>query len=49
LNLLPSPAVSKRDGNRAFGGILPDDVFIQFVDNFLGSQLRHDFNSVLSG
>ena len=35
-HLLAPPAVAQRDRDRALGGILADDMFVQFVDDFLG-------------
>ena len=34
VHLLPAPPVSKRDGNRPFCAVLPNNIFIQFSDNF---------------
>ncbi len=40
-HLLAAPAVAQRDRDRALGGVLPDDMFIQFVNDFLGGHVRH--------
>ena len=37
----PPPAVAQRDGAGALGGILSDDVFIEFMHDFLRRHLRH--------
>ena len=36
-DLLPAPAVPERDGHRALGARLPDDVLVELVDDFLRS------------
>ena len=33
--ILPTPSISKRDGDRLLGARLADDVLVEFVDNFL--------------
>ena len=38
---LPTPAVAQGNGHRALGLRLPDDVFIQFGNDVLGSQCLH--------
>ena len=35
-DLLTAPTIAQRDGNRALGPILTDDVLIEFRDNFTG-------------
>ncbi len=35
-HLLAPPAVAQRDGDGFLGVVLPDDVFVEFVDDFLG-------------
>ena len=35
-NLLATPAVAQSNSDRAFGAILPDDVFVEFRNNFTG-------------
>ena len=37
----PPPAVAQRDGNGTLGGILADDVFVQFLGDLSGGHLRH--------
>ena len=39
LNLLPAPAIPEGDGDGLFGLFLSDDIFIQFLDDFLRGQL----------
>src|SRR3546814_11456199 len=39
LELLPPPAVAQRDGDRALGVLLSDDVLVESGDDRLGSQL----------
>jgi hypothetical protein len=36
LDLLAAPAVAQRDGHRALGAGLADDVLVEFGDDFLG-------------
>ena len=38
-HLLPAPAIAQRDRDGAFGGLLPDDVFVEFGDNLLGGHV----------
>jgi hypothetical protein len=40
-DLLPAPAVAQRDGHRALGLVLPDDVLVELVDDFLRGHLAH--------
>src|SRR5690606_7157084 len=40
--LLTPPAVSHRDGHGALGGLLADDVLVQFRNNLLGRHAPHD-------
>ena len=43
-DLLPAPAVAKRNGHHPFGFLLPDDVFIQFAHDLRRSKgLLHGF------
>ncbi len=39
-HLLPPPAIAQRDRDGALGGLLPDDVLVEFGDDFLGCHLR---------
>ncbi len=40
-HLLAPPAVAQRDRDGALGGVLADDMFVQFVDDFLWGHVRH--------
>ena len=40
-HLLPAPAVAQRNRDGALGGVLPDDVLVQLVDDFLRGHLGH--------
>ena len=40
-HLLPAPAIAQRDRDRALGGVLADDVFVELVNDFLGGHVRH--------
>ena len=42
LELHAPPAVAQRDRDRALGGVLADDVAVEFVDDFAGSEFGHD-------
>src|SRR5690606_29811199 len=43
-----SPAVAQCDGNGALGSLLPNDVLVQFVDDFAGGDFGHSTsNSVV--
>ena len=39
--LLPPPAIADGDGHGPLGGVLADDVFIQFGDDLTGCQVSH--------
>ena len=47
-DLLSAPTISERDSHGPLGGILSNDVFIQFLDDFPRGQLRHDYGSVVN-
>ena len=36
IDLHAAPAIAQRDGHRALGGALADDVLVQFLDDFAG-------------
>src|SRR5207248_9092698 len=39
----PAPAIAERDRDCPLGGILPDDMLVELVNDFLGSHLgRHE-------
>jgi hypothetical protein len=38
LNLHAAPAVTQRDGDRALGGVLADDVLVQLLDDLPRSE-----------
>ena len=45
-HLLATPAVAQRNGHRALGLVLADDVLVQFGDNLLRRHLRHSVSIV---
>ena len=42
VDLRTAPAVAQRDGDRALGGVLAHDVFVELADDLFRG---HDFNS----
>ena len=46
VDLHAPPAVPERDGDRALGGALPDDVLVEFLDDLAGSHGGHQAGSV---
>ena len=41
IHLHAAPAIAQGNGDGALGGILADDVLVQFLDNFSGGHFRH--------
>ena len=41
--LLPPPAIADGDGHGPLGGVLADDVFVQFGDDLTGCQVSHKY------
>src|ERR1022692_2919301 len=40
-DLHAAPAIAQRNGHRTLGGVLPDNVFVEFLDDFTRSHGGH--------